>query len=148
MRRSSRPADHGFQIGTTVGQQAVGYLRAHPEVNYLYGAYDPAAAAMITAIAQAGLANRVKVASFVGDELNMNFIRDGRVQVVDGAYDNAYVGYALIDQAIRILNKQPLIEPHGENTRIQVVDKTNLPPSGKDYSTAFEYKSHFLKLWK
>ena len=136
------------QVATTVGQQAVGYLQAHPEVDYLYGAYDPAAAAMINAIAQAGLADRVKVASFVGDGLNLDFIRNGRVQVVDGAYDNGYAGYALIDQAIRVLNHQPLAVPHGENTPIRVLDKTNLPPPGTDFATTHDYKSAYLKLWQ
>ena len=43
------------QVATTLGQQVVGYLQSHPEVDYVYAPYDPAAAVMVSAIAQAGL---------------------------------------------------------------------------------------------
>jgi ribose transport system substrate-binding protein len=136
------------QVATTVGQQTVGYLQAHPEVTYVYAPYDPAAAFMVNAIAQAGLADHVKLASIVGDAHNLEFIRQGRVEVVDGAFDNSYMGYAMIDQAIRVLNHQPVIEPNDEGTPFQVMDKTNLPPSGSDWATKSDYKAAFLKLWQ
>jgi len=136
------------QVATNVGQMAVGYLQAHPEVNYIYAPYDPSAVFMVNAIVQAGLADKVKVASIVGAAQNLDFIRQGRVQVADGAFDNAYMGYAMVDQAIRLLNKQPLFEPHDEGTPYQVLDKTNLPPAGQDWATKSAYKDRFLKLWQ
>jgi ribose transport system substrate-binding protein len=136
------------QVATTLGQQVVGYLRSHPRVNYIYVPYDPAATAMVTAIAQAGLGNRVKLTSFVCFQQNMDFIRQGRIQVADGCQDSTYLGYAVIDQAVRILNKQPLATPHGENTPLGLVDKTNLPPAGQDWLANFDYKTRFLELWK
>jgi ribose transport system substrate-binding protein len=38
---------------------------------------------------------------------NIEFIRQGRVQVANAAFDNFYMGWPYIDQAIRVLNKQP-----------------------------------------
>ena len=70
------------------------------------------------------------------------------MQVLDGAFDNAYMGYAMVDQAIRVLNKQPLFEPHDEGTPYQILDKTNLPPEGQDWATKSDYKERFLKLWQ
>lgn len=136
------------QVATNVGQMAVGYLQAHPDVNYIYAPYDPSAVFMVNAIAQAGLGDSVKVASIVGAAQNLDFIRQGRIQVIDGAFDNAYMGYAMVDQAIRILNKQPLFEPHDEGTPFQILDKTNLPAEGQDWATKSDYKDRFLKLWQ
>jgi len=136
------------QVATTLGQQVVGYLRSHPEVNYVLGPFDPADVFIVNAIAQAGLGDRVKVVAELGDGQNLDFIRNKRVQVADAAIDNTYIGYAVIDQAIRVLNKQPVIEPNGENVPFQMLDETNLPPPGTDWRASYDYKSAYLKLWQ
>lgn len=135
------------QVATNLGQQVVGFLRAHPAVNYVYAPYDPAAFAIVPAIRQAGMANRVKLASLLGEEENLDLIRRGQIQVADIAFDQRYSGWATIDQIIRYLNKQPLFEPHGENVPYEVLDKTNLPASGNWYSNS-GYQEKFLSLWK
>ncbi len=136
------------QISTNLGQQVVGYLRTHPDVDYVYAPYDPSAFAMAAAIRQAGLADRIKLVSVLGNEENLDLIRRGDVQIATGAYDTSYTGYAIVDQIIRYLNKQPLFEPHNENVPFTVLDKTNLPPPGGNYATQNGYKEKFLKLWK
>lgn len=138
----------GNQVGATLGQMTVGYLRANPDTGYIFSPYDPAAAAQVPAIAQAGLADKVKLVGILGDQQNLDFIRKGNVQVADAAFDNNYMGWAIADQIIRVLNKQPLAEPHGENIPFAVIDKTSLPAPGSDWAAPFDYKSEFLKLWK
>ena len=135
------------QIATNLGQQVVGYLRAHPDVNYVYMPYDPAAFAIAAALRQAGLTERVKLASLLGDEENIDLIRKGGGQVADVAFDTTYEGYAAVDQIIRYLNKQKLFEPHGENVPMKVLDKTNLPDKG-NWIADNGYKEKYLKLWK
>jgi ribose transport system substrate-binding protein len=135
------------QIATNLGQQVVGYLRAHPDVNYVYMPYDPAAFAVAAALRQAGLTERVKLASLLGDEENIDLIRKGGGQVADVAFDTTYEGYAAVDQIIRYLNKQKLFEPHGENVPMKVLDKTNLPDKG-NWIADNGYKEKYLKLWK
>jgi ribose transport system substrate-binding protein len=135
------------QIGS-VGQMVVGYLQTHPDVDWIYAPYDPAAAVMVNAIVQAGLQDKVKLVSIVGSAQNIDFIREGKVQAADGAFDNFYMGWAQVDQAIRVLNKQPLIEPNDERTPYAIITKDNLPPPGGEYSTNVDYRSKFLNLWK
>ena len=135
------------QIATNLGQQVVGYLRAHPDVNYLYMPYDPSAFAVAAALRQAGLAQRVKLASLLGDEENLDLIRKGDVQVADVAFDTTYEGYAAVDQIIRYLDKQKLFDPHGENVPMKVLDKTNLPEKG-NWTADNGYKEKYLRLWK
>jgi ribose transport system substrate-binding protein len=136
------------QVGTSLGQQVVGYLQSHPAVDYIYAPYDPAAVVMTNAIVQAGLADKVKPASMVGAAQNFDFIRIGRVQTVDGAFDNHYMGYAMVDQGIRVLNHAPLVEPYDEGTPYDIVDKTNLPAPGAEYRAGFDYVSLYRKLWQ
>ena len=138
----------GNQVGATLAQMTVGYLRSHPETNYLFTPYDPAAGTQVPAIVQAGLGDKVKLISVLGDQQNLDFIRKGTVEAADAAYDNEYMGWAIADQIIRTLNKQPLFEPRGENLPFTVLDKTNLPAPGSDWAANFDYKSKFLQLWK
>lgn len=77
------------QIGS-VGQMVVGYLQAHPDVDWVYAPYDPAGAVRVNAIVPAGLQDKVKLVSIVSSAQNIDFIRQGRVQVADDAYDNFY----------------------------------------------------------
>jgi ribose transport system substrate-binding protein len=138
----------GNQVGATLAQMTVGYLRSHPDTTYLFSPYDPAAGAQVPAIVQAGMRDKIKLVGVLGDQQNLDFIRKGTVQVADAAYENEYMGWAMADQIIRTLNKQPLFDPHGENLPFTVLDKTNLPSPGSDWVANFDYKSKFLSLWK
>ncbi len=138
----------GTQVANTLGPETVSYLRNHPEVNYIYVTYDPAATAQVPAIENAGLAGNVKLVSILGDNQNLHYIETGRVQAADGAFDNEYMGWSIVDQSIRLLNHQPLISPIGENEPFVILDKTNLPKKLKTWEAPFEYKSNFLQLWK
>lgn len=139
---------NGTQVGTTLGSQVTGYVQAHPGVDYVFAPYDPAAAAMVTAIAQAGLVNKVKVVGVLGSQQNINFIRKGQVQAADAAYDNQYMGYMIVDQTIRELDHKPLFNPHGGNLPFVMLDKTNLPSNGANWTASFGYTSKFESLWK
>lgn len=138
----------GTQVGTTLGNQTTGYLQANPSVKYLFSPYDPAAAAQVTAIATAGLAKKVKVVGVLGSQQNIEFIRKGEVQAADAAYDNRYMGYMIVDQVIRTLDKQSLFSPHGGDLPGVVLDKSNLPKAGTDWTAGFNYQAKFAKLWK
>lgn len=137
----------GANVGTTLASQTVNYLRAHPSVKYVDVAYDPAAAVIVPALAQAHMTN-VKLCSLLGDQQNLNFIRSGTIQTCDAAYDNYYTGWAMIDQLLRYLHKQPFATPLGENTPSVLLDKTNLPKSGTDWTTKINYAAKYLALWK
>jgi ribose transport system substrate-binding protein len=108
--------------------------------------YDPSAFAVSAALRQAGLGQRVKLPSLLGDEENLDLIRKGNVQVADVAFDTTYEGYAAVDQIIRYLNKQKLFEPHGENVPYEVLDKANLPNTG-NWTAQSGYKEKFPALW-
>jgi ribose transport system substrate-binding protein len=136
------------QIATTLGDEVVSYLRTHPDVEYIFCPYDPAAPAMVSAILTAGMGEDVKLVSLLGNEQNLEFIRNGEVQAADGSYDEHYIGYAAVDQALRVLDGQKPFEPQGENIPFQLVDKDNLPEAGSSFRSPFEYVSEYEKLWK
>lgn len=139
------------QIANTVGPNVVSYLRSHPEVEYVYAPYDPSAAAMVTAIQGAGLGGKVKVVSYLGNQQNLEFLTEENVQAADGAVDNTYNGYAVVDQAIRLLNEEPMWKPLNENVPIQVLDKSNVGNSAEletGWVAPYPYEEKFIELWE
>ena len=139
----------GSQVGDTLIRNVVSYLTNHPACKYVFVAYDPAAAVIVEGLNQAGM-NDVKVISVLGIQQNIEYIREGNVQVATAAYDNNYMGYAVIDQYIRHLNGLDYFEPFGENLPYTFLNSSNLPDQGSDWNALsyFDYESEFWALWK
>ncbi|MDO4269454.1 MAG: sugar ABC transporter substrate-binding protein [Eubacteriales bacterium] len=136
----------GGQVGDELNRQVIGYLQAHPEVQYVFMPYDPAAISVVDALSTAGY-DDVKVCSILGTEQYQSLIAEGGCAAASAAYDMEYMGWGCADQLIRLLNGQELSSPHGENTPYCVIDSTNLTDSG-DWATSVDYQAAFLKLWK
>jgi ABC-type sugar transport system substrate-binding protein len=136
------------QVGTQLSTNTTAYVQNNPEVEYMWSAFDPAAVTQIQALRQAGLGDEIKLVSTIGDQQNLEFIKNEETQVADAAYDNVYLGYASIDQFLRLLAKQPLFEPRGENVPFVVLDKTNVEEAGSSWVAPFDYKAKFESLWQ
>lgn len=141
-------------VGNGLGAATVAYFRKNPKVNYTHFSFDPAALDQVPALIQAGF-GQVKATSILGDGPNLDFISQGKVQAADGGWDNEYMGWAAVDQVIRLATNQPLAvadgQPdrykYGENTPWVLLTKDNLPAGGKDWHASFDYQSQFKQLW-
>jgi len=132
-------------VGTTVADDIVAYVRSHPEVGYIYVGYDPIAAVAIPALQKAGMAGRVKVIGILGSAQNVQMTREG-LQAGDMAFDLRYTGYAMVDQAFRALAGVELSEPNGENVPWYFLTKEN-PPEGDTWFAPFDYIGEYSKIW-
>jgi ABC-type sugar transport system substrate-binding protein len=120
-------------VGPNLGVRVVNTIQKDPSINVVEMGYDSAAAAVVPAIQQAALGNKVEVAANNGATQNIGWIRDGHVQALDGIWDIAYGGYAVVDQMSRLLLKLPLaatpgVEPrvrYGEGDPWAMVDSSN-----------------------
>ncbi|HEX3615879.1 MAG TPA: substrate-binding domain-containing protein [Solirubrobacteraceae bacterium] len=138
-------------IGTTLGPQVVSYVRSNPNTNYVSVPYDPAVQAVYTALQNAGLASKVKIISNLGDSQNLNYIKSGAGQSADFAWDATYIGWATVDQSIRLMDHMKVFSPNGENVPYVVLTKANLGNSASKkagWVAPFNYQRAFTKLWK
>ncbi|MGH9919996.1 MAG: sugar ABC transporter substrate-binding protein, partial [Nitrososphaerales archaeon] len=131
----------------SLGQITVGYLQAHPNVNMIISPYDPAAAVQVEAIDNAGLQKHVKLVSVVGAPQNLAYIRAGNVEVADVAEGNNYLGYAAIDQTIRLLNHKPVSQPNSEDDPLALLESNNLPAAKAQWGPTFDFASAYYKMW-
>ena len=96
----------------------------------------------------------VHAVSELGDAVNLGFVRSGKVQDADAAWDNEYEGWATVDQILRIAAHKPLATTpgptrfkYGEHIPYVLLNKSNLPPKGQDYHSSIPYVQQYKKLW-
>lgn len=102
-------------LTTDFGRRTVDKVRQNKDITYMNPSYDPAAAVQASALMTAGLKDRVKIASINGQKQNLELVKNGQVQAVDVAYDQEYVGWIAVYQALRLYNKQELVEVEGKD---------------------------------
>jgi ribose transport system substrate-binding protein len=134
------------QLATTVPQDVVGFLNAHQDIKYVYAPYDGIPLSIIPTLRQSGI--NVKMTGLQGNAPNLALIKAGTIQFADVAFAVDYTGWAAVDQTIRLLDKQPLSQPVGENVPYQLITKANVGAAAKTYTAPFEFENKFLTLWK
>lgn len=85
-------------------------LKSDPELNYLVPAVDAMIPLMKPAIFAGGAADKVKVSAYNATQPNIEDLQKG--QVVGGLVGNpeVWIGWAVIDETLRALSKQPAVE--------------------------------------
>jgi ribose transport system substrate-binding protein len=136
-------------VGPALGQIVVGYLRTHPNVNYIFSPYDPAVPGIVTALHTAGMNTKIKLTAYLGNKENLQLVKNGDVQEADVSEDCNYVGWAMVDQAIRALDHLPAFTPWDENSPMQLLTAANLPSNiSVSWDAPFNYRAEYTKLWK
>lgn len=105
-------------LATDFGPRTVNVVRQNRDITYMNPSYDPAAATQASALMTAGLKDRVKIASINGNTQNLDLVKKGNVQAADVAYDQVYVGWMAVYQALRLYNEQELYVTEGVDSEI------------------------------
>ncbi len=133
------------ELATKAGPTAQNFLQRNPDTDWVIVQYDALASIVVPGIQQMAAGSEdVKLVSHDGVEQNLDFIRNGEVQVMDMSFPpGEYVAYVLMDQVGRAMAGE---EPSEVIIPSRVVDESNLPDSNDtealfpdfgDYSTAF-----------
>jgi ribose transport system substrate-binding protein len=137
--------DWATDIQTTVES----FLRAHPEVNWVYPLYDSESEFAAPGIAADGDTGKVFIATYNGTPAILKLMETGSIVKFEIGEDLTWLGWAQMDQAMRILTGAPPVK--NENTALRVftdstVSQTGVPPKyNEGYGNAF--MSGYLKLW-
>lgn len=143
-------------IGNGLGQRIANTLQRNPDITYVNGAFDSAAADMIPAMKAIGLGDRVKVVASVGATQNLGFVASGDMQKVDVVQDDLYLGFAAVDQLNRLLAGQPLWKTPGEtNEKLlyaqgapsKLLTEENVGDPEKPWVAENDYVAHYMKIW-
>jgi ribose transport system substrate-binding protein len=120
-----------------------------PNIDYVIPIYDSMSQFAVPAIRAAGAAGRIKIASFNGTPFVLEMLQDGEVVAMDAGEDLAWIGWASMDQAFRLVaGERPV---RSEHTPLRVfeagnVDQTGDPPRF-DQGYGRPYVDGYRKLW-
>jgi ribose transport system substrate-binding protein len=123
------------------------FLRANPDVNYFFSAWDGGAAVAAQGIKASG--TEVPMVSQEGNAPNLEMIREGGPEVAAVGTPLEWDGWAAVDQMNRAFNhEQPAPEwmPTGHGIPFQLLNEGNVP-STKTFTGELEYQKEFEKLW-
>jgi len=143
-------------LGNGLGQRIANTLQSNPDITYVNGAYDSAAADMVPAIKNAGLGDRVKLVSCVGAPQNLGFVADDDLQKVDIVQDDIYLGFAAVDQLNRLFAGEPLWETPGEtNEKLlyaegapsKLLTSENIGDPETPWTAENDYVARYTELW-
>lgn len=139
------------QWSTALTGLATTIVRSHPQVNYLLPIYSDMGIFAAAGIQQAGATGRVHIASFNGTPAAQALVKRGDIYAVNTAEDHEWIGWAVVDQAMRgMLGMEPA-DPIAPIRYVGTADLKDIDTSsGAALGLALfgdDYKQGFLKLW-
>lgn len=139
------PAEWGSRMQLEV-QSA---LLRDPTINYILPLFDSAAQFVVPGIEAAGRSSDVHVATFNITPFVLEMIQKGDVVKMDTGENIAWIAYANMDQALRILAGEPPLTDASAPLRIftdENIAEVGTPPSVQK-GFGDEFASGYLKLW-
>jgi ribose transport system substrate-binding protein len=140
-------AQWATKIGTTTQTE----VSSNPNLNYVFPLYDAMSQFVVPAIQLGGGITRVKVATFNGTPGILRMIQTGdTVEMIVGE-NETHLGYAAMDQAMRLMTGVNPIADGDYGIPLRVfddsnVDETGVPPKyGVGYGD--QWRNGFLKAW-
>jgi len=99
-------------------------LKADPNINYLIPVWDPMVPFMKPAVAALNAQNRVKILTYNADTPQLADLQKGDIVAVDIGSPEVWVGWGMMDQALRVLSGMKAVV--SENIPNRVLDRHNL----------------------
>jgi ribose transport system substrate-binding protein len=100
-----------------------------PAIDYVVPIYDSMSQYAVPAITARDAAGRVQIATFNGTPFVLKMIQDGDIVRMDAGENLAWVGWAAMDQAFRLVAGLPPVA--SEHTPLRVFDDGNVDEAGR-----------------
>jgi ribose transport system substrate-binding protein len=135
-------------IATKIQPNVQAALTADPNINYVICLYDSAEAPFASAaIRAAGRLGKVKIATFNGTPEMLKEVKKGDILTQDVGENLEWIGYAIIDQSMRIVGGLKPVQ--NARVPVRVFDKSNIGEAGPKFTGGWgtSYVSGYQKLW-
>lgn len=126
-------------------------LLKDPEINFVIPVYDGMTPLLVSGITQAGKTNQVKVVAYNGTASVLQMIQDRDLVVAEIGEPTDWLGWSIIDQALRILSGEEPIT--NGNTPLRIFDDENVYETGEPatqtegYGDPEVFKDGYRELW-
>ena len=142
----SPTAQWGSQLVTNVRTA----LTKNPDANYIIPEFDGMATSVVSAVHQAGAADRVKVSTYNATQAILQLLKNGDVVGADSGTQGPWEAWALMDAAFRSLLKQAPIANYHIPLRLFTKDNIgsiDLSQGEGAWYGPLDYAAKFKALW-
>jgi ribose transport system substrate-binding protein len=139
------------QWSTKIGTTTQTEVSSNKDLNYVFPLYDPMAQFVVPAIQLGGGIARVKVATYNGTPGILRMIQTGdTVEMIVGE-NETHIGYAAMDQAMRLMTGVDPIADGDYGIPLRVFDDSNVDETGDPpgYGVGYgdQWRKGFLQAW-
>jgi ribose transport system substrate-binding protein len=133
-------------LGVKLGQLAQTLLRRSPDITMVLPTYDAQAIYVVPAIKAANFSNAVEVIGSDAVPSNLDWIRQGNVQIADVGEPEVWLGWAALDEVARGMLGLPAVD---EQIPLRLFAKDNIKSLSNDENELFggDYAAQYGKLW-
>jgi ribose transport system substrate-binding protein len=133
-------------LGTKLGQQAQTLLRRNADTNFVLPTYDAQAIYVVPAIKAANFGRTIEVVGSDAVPSNLDWIRQGNIQVGDVGEPSIWLGWAALDEVARGMLGMPAVD---EKIPLRLFTAENLKDISNDENELFggDFVAEYSKLW-
>lgn len=132
-------------LATQAPQRIVAYLQANPDVDYVVGAFGDIVTALPGALADAGLTDRVKIATYSQNETLATALEQGEIDAVIG-FPGPENMWQIADTLLRIFTDQPYEEVMNDLPSWVITGET-VPSTTEFFPLVEDYQAQYKALW-
>jgi ribose transport system substrate-binding protein len=136
-------ADLGQQTGV---EKIVGYLRSHPDINYVVAGADDSLVGLPAALAAAGLNGKITAIGLSPSTVNLNYIVNEETEKATISFPTHEIGFKMMDILARYFSKSSL-KPDEQNLPRRILTKEGIKNPNVLEPTTPTYEDEFKKLW-
>jgi ribose transport system substrate-binding protein len=133
-------------LGVKLGQLTQTLLRRSPDITYVLPTYDAQAIYVVPAIKAANFSNPVEVIGSDAVPSNLDWTRQGNVQIADVGEPEVWLGWAALDSVARGMLGLPAVD---EQIPLRLFVGDNLKNVSNDENDLFggDFEAQYKKLW-
>jgi ribose transport system substrate-binding protein len=113
------------------------------KLQYLLTAYGFGLQSVATTVGSCNCSTQVLTKN--GEQASLQLVKQGLVQV-DSGTNSTWIGWAAVDQLIRVFAGQKPLGPFSEGLPLHIFTKSNLPPNNL-WVPAIDFKAKYKKIW-
>ena len=131
---------------TKIQSEVQSALLRVPGINYVIPFVDGMAQFTAAGITAAGKTGKVKISTFNGTPFALKMIQDGNIVAMDAGENLDWLGWADMDQALRILVGAKPVQ--SEHTPLRIFDKSNVGQAGTPPKDSTGYGNAYVAKYK
>lgn len=134
-------------IGQDLPTRITGYLRSHPDVNWVMDGFSDMVLGLPAAFKSAGLDGKVKVVTTDNSAATQAYMKNGDVLAASDGFPGPEEMWRSVDYLIRYWNGQSTAPDDAHTLPAWILTGKNVPSTTETFPLVVDYEAQYRKLW-